>query len=103
MSTEHWWNDTNINGGPKCQQKNLSQCHSAHLKFHKDWPVFKPRHLLQQAKNYQLNHGTTQFAITITKTLIQQYIHKLVVLRIWAVELYRNTFGSLPAEGARTA
>jgi hypothetical protein len=33
---EQWWNDTD-EGKPKCLQRNLSQCLSAHHKFYINW------------------------------------------------------------------
>jgi hypothetical protein len=37
IGVEHWWNDTE-RGKPKYTEKNLSQCHFIHHKFHVDWP-----------------------------------------------------------------
>ena len=38
MSSKHWCNDID-RGKPKYAKKNVSQCHSASQKSHRDWPA----------------------------------------------------------------
>jgi hypothetical protein len=41
-SMGHWWNDIDT-GKLKYLQRNLSQCHLLHHKYHMDWPGIEPR------------------------------------------------------------
>jgi hypothetical protein len=41
MSMAHWWNDS-YREKLKYLNENLSQCHSVHYKFHKDWLGIEP-------------------------------------------------------------
>jgi hypothetical protein len=38
---EHWWNGI-YRGKPKYSEKNLSQCHFVHHKFHMNRPGIEP-------------------------------------------------------------
>jgi hypothetical protein len=41
---EHQWNDTDM-VRPKYLEKNVSRCHSVHLKSHADWCETEPEAL----------------------------------------------------------
>jgi hypothetical protein len=42
VNMEQWWNDTDRGKLEKNSEKNLSQCHFVHHKFHMDYPGCKP-------------------------------------------------------------
>jgi hypothetical protein len=48
MSVRYWWNNTD-RGEWKYMIEKLFQCHFVHMKYHMDWPGFRPRPLSAEA------------------------------------------------------
>jgi hypothetical protein len=84
MSMEQWWNDID-RAKRKNSEKNLSQCHFVHYKFHVDWPGDKPGHPRWQARGYSLApwHGTICVIILLLK---------LYGLGLWPVQIHNYIF-----------
>jgi hypothetical protein len=106
MNVEHWGNDTDRRKR-KQPEKNLSQCHSVHYKFHTHWPGIELDLCSEKPLVNHLSHGmasvtlseafTSDFIFTCSeyfsnKTYILKYknIYNLFVLFIYIISMLKS-------------